>query len=150
MSFAITPAIMKTMAVATAANYAAQGISQIRMGSLERDIRNYNANAIMENAAAEAEASNAEFMRLLGQQRNLYGASGVDVSSGSPLMTYMATMMAQSREQSAIMNSAARQARLQRIYGRSAMTSGVMTGMQSFITGLGGLARDILLVNSRR
>jgi len=122
-------------------NTVAGGIASIRMGSLQDDLLRINAQTAMENAEMEIEARNAEFTRLLGQQRLAYAASGVDITSGSPLLTYMLTQQTQAREQSSIMASAQREAALQRYYGSMASRRGVLGGVSSFLSALTMLHR---------
>jgi hypothetical protein len=128
-----------------------RGFSQIEQGSaLETSGRarqlgyDYNAQLAVEKAKYEAELSAEKFERLKGKQTALYAKAGVDIGSGSPLLVVADTASQEKEEMSMIMQGGLSQAAIDRFYGGISRYEGdvakrgaTMTGMTTFLTGLG-------------
>lgn len=71
---------------------AVSAVSQIAQGNNQANVMEANAKVAEQQAAAEQESAKQETLKLsrqsrqtIGTQAAMYGASGIDISSGSPL-----------------------------------------------------------------
>lgn len=126
-------------------------VSQYQQGQTAAAAYEYNAKvaeaegrARKQKAGLEEEQSREKLKRILGTQRALYAKAGVDITSGSPLLTMMDTAMEGEKEAQLIRYGgeveeaqAINQARLQRMYGAGARRAGTVGGVSTFFTGLG-------------
>jgi len=124
---------------------------QYRAGQAQKGAYDYSARVAESEAgvaragaAREEEVHRAKLQRLMGTQRALYGAAGVDIASGSPLLTLMSTAEEGEREAEFIKYggevSATRslnEARMNRFYGKQASRAGAWGAGSTFLTGLG-------------
>lgn len=124
---------------------------QYQSGQAQKAAYNYNAQVAESEAgvaragaAREEEVHRAKLQRMLGTQRALYGAGGVDITSGSPLLTMMSTAEEGEREAEFIeyggeveATRSLNEAKLNRFYGKQAYKSGVIGAGSTFLTGLG-------------
>ena len=124
---------------------------QYRSGQAQKAAYDYNAKVAegeavtaSAGAAREEEVHRAKLQRMLGTQRALYGAAGVDITSGSPLLTMMSTAEEGEREAEFIKyggevsaTEKLNEARLNKFYGKQAYKSGLWGAGSTFFTGLG-------------
>ncbi len=124
---------------------------QYRSGQAQKSAYDYNAKVAEGEAgtaravaAREEEVHRAKLQRMLGTQKALYGAAGVDIASGSPLLTMMSTAEEGEREAEFIkyggeVNATEKlnEARANRYYGKQASTAGKIGAGSTFLTGLG-------------
>ena len=83
----IVPLVIAAVgAVASSAMTHQQARTQRKLTDVNAKNMEFDAKAKQRDAANAAHSQRAEGERLLARQRALYGAAGVDVSSGSPLM----------------------------------------------------------------
>lgn len=108
-----------------------------------------NAEAIRQKTAYEEVNQRKRLKALLGEQKAIFGAAGVDLTVGSPLLTMMEDIKAGERDIQALRYSGdveatqqLNQARLNRFYGKQAGRAGIMGGASTFITGLGNAGTD--------
>ncbi len=148
---------MSTLTIAIAAlamSAVGTGVSalgQIQKGKTEKAAGEYNARVSEANAAAiekktvyEEEQSRDKLKRLMGTQRALYAKAGVDITSGSPLLVLADTAAEGEKEAKMIRyggdveaTQQKNQARLQRLYGSSAYSSGLIGAGSTFFSGMG-------------
>jgi len=102
------------------------------------------AKAKREQAAREEEIHREKLKRLMGTQRAVFGAAGVDISSGTPLSILLETAEEGEREAEYIRYGgnveavrSEQQARLYSLYGSQASKIGTMGATSTFLTGLG-------------
>jgi len=124
---------------------------QYQSGQAQKGAYDYNARIAEQEAgvarvgaAREEEVHRAKLQRMLGTQKALYGAAGVDITSGSPLLTLMSTAEEGEREAEYIKyggevsaTEKLNEARLARYYGKQAKTAGTIGAGSTFLTGLG-------------
>ena len=124
---------------------------QYRAGQAQKSAYDYNARVAeseagvaKEGAAREEEIHRLKLKRMLGTQRALYGAAGVDITSGSPLLTMMSTAEEGEREAEFIKyggeveaTRALNEGKMQRFYGKQASKTGKIGAGSTFFTGLG-------------
>jgi hypothetical protein len=122
--------------------------SQIRAGLAEQSNANFNARvadmqALDAERRGEIEGRRVSLManRLIGEQRAAFGASGVDVATGSPTLIYEDTARQAMADRTTILSNAAREAwgyRVQakdlRRHGRYAAGAGKLGAAGSLIT----------------
>jgi|SRR6185437_3551971 len=122
---------------------------KILQGQEQKQAYDYNADITKLNTDNKVEANQDAFTALVGRQATAYAASGVDIASGSPLLTMIATSARGAREGEQIEESGTEQANLQRYYGRIAAFSGTMSGIGAFLQGMSGdLASYAKLTNN--
>jgi hypothetical protein len=124
---------------------------QYQSGQAQKAAYNYNAQVAESEAgvaragaAREEEVHRAKLQRMLGTQRALYGAAGVDITSGSPLLTMMSTAEEGEREAEFIKyggeveaTRALNEGRIGRFQAKQASTAGKIGAGSTFLTGLG-------------
>lgn len=141
---AITPGFLQMFSAGMSAiSSGVSGIAQYKAGQAEKAADEYNADVILRKMAEDEAASRAEFSRLMGRQRSLYAKAGVDISSGSPLLVLADTAMKEETEAQRIRKAGTDQANLQRYYGRVAAYRGKVSGISTFLTGLGQSAGSL-------
>ncbi len=128
--------------------------SQEEAGQVQQ--QGYEANAevieadatVVESEAAYSESQHREKVRrLLATQRSLYAKSGVDLSSGSPLVVLGQTA-AEGEEESLQIRRTGQidalrlrnQAKIQKYYGGTTASAASTTSKATLLTGLGGAA----------
>jgi len=124
---------------------------QYQSGQAQKGAYDYNARIAEQEAgvaragaAREEEIHRTKLKRLMGTQKALYGAAGVDIASGSPLLTLMSTAEEGEREAEYIRyggevsaTEKLNEARLARYYGKQTYKAGVIGAGSTFLTGLG-------------
>ncbi len=148
----MAPATIAIAALAmSAVGTGVSALGQYRQGQATEAAQEYNAKvseanaeAIKAKAAYEEDISRDKLKRLMGTQRALYGKAGVDISSGSPLLVLADTAAQGEKEALAIRyggdveaTQQKNQARLQRLYGKSAYSSGLIGAGSTFFSGMG-------------
>jgi len=138
------------MAVAAVAGAAVSAYGAIRQGQQAKEASEYNAKQselaaaqAKEKAAYDAETSSMQFQELMGKQKALYAKAGVDLSSGSPLLTMSFQAEQAERDKQAILysgktasDSAITRASLFRNSGSDSQTAGYISGGSTFLSGL--------------
>ena len=122
MSGISTGTAMLLSAGTSAVGSAASGFGQYEAGQQKRTA--YDLNADQTSAEIEQKTAN-----LVGKQASAYASSGVDISSGSPLLIMAATRAAgakQAEEENAMM----------KYEGSMAAWSGTMQGIGTFLNGM--------------
>ena len=139
--------------IALAGSLIGTGLSafgQYRAGQAQQGAYNYNAQVAESEAgvarvgaAREEEIHREKLNRLIGTQKALYAAAGVDISSGSPLLTFMETAEEGEKEAQYIRyggeveaTSKLNEAKLNRYYGKQASRAGTIGAGSTFLTGL--------------
>jgi hypothetical protein len=112
------------------------GISKIQQGQAEKSADDYNAAITLQNTAAKMVASQQQYSKLAGKQGSAYASSGVDISSGSPLLMMAATAGRGGEEAEQIRQAGTEEATLQQYYGKLAAWSGTMSGIGTFLSGI--------------
>jgi hypothetical protein len=123
---------------------AISGVAQYKQGRAQQAAYEYNADIALENMRQNEEASRQKFTVLMGRQRMLYAAAGVDLTSGSPLLVLADTAMKAEMESSRIKTAGESESELQRYYGRVAAFGGKIGGLTTFLTGLGRAGTQLL------
>lgn len=137
--------------VATVASTAMAAYSSYQQGRTQKEAYDYtarineeNARAVKEKTTLEEEQSRERTKRLIGHQRTLYAKAGVNLSSGSPLLTFAETAAEGEEESMAIRaggnvagNQELNQETLNRFYGNNAFTAGKIGAATTFLSGLG-------------
>lgn len=109
-----------------------------KAGQSEKAAYDYNAAVTLENMRSAMQTSEARYANLTGKQASRYAASGVDISSGSPLLIMAHTAAQGAQEQESIKQSGTQQSALERYYGKVAAFSGTTGAISTF---LGGMSR---------
>jgi len=137
-------------AIAAVAGAAVAAYGAVRQGESAKEAARYNANiaeldaaAAKKKAAYDAETSSLQFKELMGKQKALYAKAGVDISSGSPLLTMSFQAEQAEKDKQAILyqgktaeQSALTRASLFRNTGDDAATAGYISGGSTFLSGL--------------
>lgn len=137
-------------AIAAVAGAAVSAYGAVKQGQAQKEANEYNARIAEENAAAakkkaeyDAETSALEWKQLLGKQAALYSKAGVDISSGSPLLTMSFQAEQAERDRQAILyegktssESALSQASLFRFYGSNASAASTYSATSSLLSSL--------------
>ncbi len=106
-------------------------------GQAQKEAYEYNANVATEKGKYEEEQSRLRLSRLMGTQRALYAKAGVDLSSGSPLLTLAETAYQGEQEAQNIRRGYKSEATINRFYGVQASKAGTMGAISTFTQGLG-------------
>jgi hypothetical protein len=114
----------------------ATGFGQYESGQEQKQAYDYNAAIAIQRMQDQMQESEAKYSTLIGKQAASYAKSGVDVSSGSPLLVMAHTALMSGREQASEAQAGTEEANLQRYYGRVAAFQGTFGGITSFLTGL--------------
>ena len=137
-------------AIAAVAGAAVSAYGAVKQGQATKEANEYNAQIAEQNAAAakkkaayDAETSALEWKQLLGKQAALYSKAGVDISSGSPLLTMSFQAEQAERDRQAILyegktssESALSQASLFRFYGSNASAASTYSATSSLLSSL--------------
>lgn len=118
---------------------AATGVAtagKIASGQQQKSAYDYNADVTLLNAANEDVANTEKTTARIGAQATAYAASGVDLTSGSPLLIMAATAARGAQQGEQIEESGTEEANLQRYYGKIAAFSGTMSGIGAFLSGM--------------
>lgn len=148
-------------AVATVAGAAVSAIGAIQSGKAQQKAAEYNAQvaeqaalAARQKAAYDEAAHRRELARMLSAQRAAYGASGVDVSVGTPLLVMADTVQEGELDALAIRYGgevgASRQlsaAQLSRMTGKQARTASYYQAGSSLLTGAASAATAYSTLN---
>ena len=125
----------------------AQGQAQEEAADFNAKVAKNNAIAAEQAAAIEAEQKREHYRRLMGTQRARQGASGVEISSGSPLLVQL-----DQAEQAALALSTTQygggvraqgfnaEAELEGFSGSQAARAGTLTAGASILTGVSSAA----------
>lgn len=119
-----------------AANSAIAGYAEYRAGQMKQYAYEYDAQITLENMRQEEQATQEKYEVLAGAQRSKYAHAGVDIASGSPLLTAVSTAMAASEQQQRIKKAGEEKAGMDRYYGEVAAWSGKQSGVNTFLSGL--------------
>ena len=125
-----------SMLIAGGTSSVLAGAGKIVSGQQEKQAYDYNADVTTLNTDNQVVANQQKFSALVGKQGGAYAASGVDVTSGSPLLIMAATAARGAQENEQIEQAGTEEANLQRYYGKVAAFSGTMSGIGSFLSGM--------------
>jgi hypothetical protein len=120
---------------------AASGFGKYTSGQEQKKADDYNAAIAIQNAQLSEQTSEDEFTVLSGKQAASYARSGVDLSSGSPLLVMMHTAAQGGKQQESQAVAGDEQSQLDKYYGKVAAFSGTVGGIDDF---LGGLSKGII------
>jgi hypothetical protein len=112
------------------------GFGKYESGQQQKSADDYNADITLTNMRAEMAANTQKFSALVGTQAGRYAASGVDITSGSPLLIMAATAARGAQEGEEIEQAGTEQAAMERYYGKIAAFQGTMGGIGSFLSGV--------------
>lgn len=126
-------------------------VGQIQAGRAQKAGYDYNAKvneadaiAARQKAGREEEIHREKLSRLMGTQRAIFGAAGVDIGEGTPLSIAVDTMFQGEREAGFIKyggeveaTKSLNEARINRYYGGVAKRSSIIGAGSTFLTGLG-------------
>lgn len=126
------------MLIAGGASSAASGVGKVMQGQEQQKAYDYNAAITTLNTDNEVVANKQKFSKLTGQQATAYAASGVDITSGSPLLIMAATAARGGEEGEQIEQAGSEEAAMERYNGKIAAFSGTMSGIGSFLNGFTG------------
>lgn len=121
----------------SAAGTLIQGFSQYKQGQAMAAGYEANAEAAEYNMHQEEAKSAEKFDQIVGQQRTLYGAAGVDITSGSPLLIYTDTEFKRKKEEGRIKYAGELESAFSKYYAKQSKKAGVNEMLTTFITGLG-------------
>ena len=121
----------------SAVGSAVSGWSQYKGGKAQEGAYKYNAEIAVQKAQHEEELSRAKYEQLKGKQAVLYAKSGVDLSSGSPLLVMADTAFQEEQEAQYIEKGGENEWKIDRYYGKVAAYQGEVGGWSTFLTGLG-------------
>jgi len=127
------------MAASGAASVVASGVSgwaQYQKGQSEQAAYDYNSNVVIENMKNQEITSEDKYAALMGRQRSAFGKSGVEMTSGSPLLVLANTAMQGMEEHDSIEQAGTHQAALDTYYGQQAAYAGTVGGVNQFLSGL--------------
>lgn len=124
---------------------------QLAAGRAQKAGYNYNARVAeadatvaRQKAAREEEIHREKLGRLMGTQRAVFGAAGVDIGEGTPLSIMVDTAFQGEREAEFIKyggeveaTKSLNEARMQRFYGKQASKASRIGAGSTFLTGLG-------------
>ena len=123
---------------------------QYRSGQAQEAAYKYNAAATEEKGKYEEARSREKLRHLLGTQRALYAKAGVDITSGSPLLTLMNTATEGEVEALNIRRGYQTESKLQKYYGKQAAISGYYGAGSTFLSGLGQAGTEYARYKSYR
>jgi hypothetical protein len=119
-------------------------VGQIQSGKQEQKAFDYNAQVDLLNTGNELVANEQRYSQLVGKQATAYAASGVDITSGSPLLMMAATAGRGGRQAEQIREAGNEAATLESYYGRLAAWRGKMAGIGTFLSGISKSAQGYL------
>ncbi len=131
---------------------------QYQSGQAQKEAYKYNAKvaegeAVTARTAAarEEEVHREKLQRMLGTQKALYGAAGVDITSGSPLLTMMSTASEGEEEARYIKYGGEveatrllNEAKTSQFYAKQATKTAGFGSTSTFFTGLGSAGLSYL------
>lgn len=126
------------MLIAGGTSSALTGVGKVISGQQQQQAYDYNADITTINTDNQVQANTQKFSELVGRQATAYSASGVDITSGSPLLIMAATAARGGTQGEQIEEAGTEEANMQRYYGRIAAFSGTMSGIGSFLQGVSG------------
>lgn len=115
---------------------AISGFGKIEQGQEQQKAYDYNAAVTTLNTDNQMVANQENFTGRIGKQASAYAASGVDITSGSPLLIMAATAARGGQEGEQIEQSGSEEAAMQKYYGKIAAFGGTMSGIGSFLNGV--------------
>lgn len=127
-------------AIMIGASVAGTGMSaygSYQSGLEEKKAYDYNAAVGWRNTQAEEQKSKDEAMIIEGQARSLYGKSGVDSSSGSPLLHLKWLRKQGELESQGIRTAGQSQYQMMKMYGKNAKKAGTIGAISGLFSGLG-------------
>lgn len=119
---------------------AVAGFGKVDAGQQEKKAYDYNAAITTLNTGNQVEAIQQRFAQRIGMQAATYAASGVDITSGSPLLIMAATAARGAQEGEQVLQAGTEEAALQRYYGKIAAFGGTMSGIGAFLNGVSSAA----------
>lgn len=125
-----------SLLIAGVGSTALSAFGKVQQGQQQQQAYDTNADLTLLNTANEVSANTQKFTQLVGKQSSAYAASGVDVTSGSPLLIMAATKARGAQQGEQIEEAGTEEANLQRYYGKLAAYSGTMSGIGSFLSGM--------------
>jgi hypothetical protein len=105
-------------------------------GQEQKSAYDYNADVTLQNMRDQMVTNQQKYSNLVGKQASGYAASGVDITSGSPLLVMAATAARGGEQGQKIEDAGTEEAAMQRYYGKIAAFSGTMSGIGSFLQGI--------------
>ena len=136
-NFSLTAQQASTMFSAVGAlSSAASGFAQYKQGQAQEGAYDINSKIALQQMQDEAKASQLKYQNLIGKQRSLYAAAGVDITSGSPLLIAVDTAAQGAEDTDRIKRAGMYQSALDKYYGNMAAFSGTVGGVSTFLTGL--------------
>lgn len=112
------------------------GFGSYESGQQQKKAYDYNADITLSNMRSQTVANTEKYTSRIGTQASRYAASGVDITSGSPLLIMAITAGRGGQQNEEIEQQGTEEANLQRYYGKVAAFSGTMTGIGSFLNGI--------------
>jgi hypothetical protein len=140
----------ETVAIMALVGSAVSAFGSYRQGQQQKSVAEYNAaiarneaEAARQKAAFDAETSREKYARLMGRQRALYSKSGVDITSGSPLLLLADQAYEAERDKQAILYSGEvsatkdlNQASMFEYAGENAESAANLTAGTSLVSGI--------------
>ena len=120
------------------------GLGQAEAGKEEQKAFDYNAQVDLLNMGNNMVASEQRYAQLVGKQATAYAASGVDITSGSPLLMMAATAGRGGKEAAQIYQAGTEASALDTYYGKLAAWRGKMAGIGTFLSGISKSAQGYL------
>lgn len=150
---AITNALPVISQITSLAGTAVSAYGTYQGGQDKKKAYEYNARVAQaegamarQRAEREEEVHRSKLRRLMGTQRALFAAAGVEIGTGTPLEVMLDTVREGEKEAQYIKwggeteeTRYLNEAQLQRMYGESAGRAGTIGGLSQFATGLGRL-----------
>lgn len=112
------------------------GMGQTESGKQEKAAFDYNAQVDLLNMSDNMVANEQRYSQLVGKQATAYAASGVDITSGSPLLMMAATAGRGGRQAEQIRQQGTQAAALETYYGKIAAWRGKMAGIGTMLSGI--------------
>lgn len=120
------------------------GEGQITAGKQEQAADNYNAQIDLQNMSSNMIANEQRYSTLVGKQAAAYSASGVDITSGSPLLMMAATAGRGGRQAAQEYQAGTEKSTLEQFYGKVAAWRGKLAGIGSMLSGISSSAQQYL------
>ena len=120
------------------------GIAQAEEGKQEQKAFDYNAQVDLNNMSNTLVSNEQRYAQLVGKQATAYAASGVDITSGSPLLMMAATAGRGGKEAAQIYQAGTEASALDTYYGKLAAWRGKMAGIGTFLSGISKSAQGYL------
>jgi hypothetical protein len=112
------------------------GFGKIQQGKEQQKAYDYNAAITTLNTDNQMVTNQQNFTDRIGKQASAFAASGVDITSGSPLLIMAATAARGGQEGEQIDQAGTEESAMQRYYGKIAAFGGTMSGIGSFLNGV--------------